>query len=109
MKVLTLAILSLIIVASMAAKCRIFSCGSITNEGETKNCMKPKDGEGEQPYKSQICPKDKYCEAYLWKNPGDATGPSICSDTKYPETFPPKVTLVDNAALDGDYCEEDKN
>ena len=90
-KVLTLAILSLIIVASMAAKCRIFSCGSITDEGEVKNCMKPKEGEGEQPYNSQIFSKDSYCQAYEFKKPEDVSGTSVCSDKKYDETFPRKV------------------
>lgn len=109
MKVITLAILSLLVISSVSAQgCQVFSCGNIKQEGETRTCIQ-QDGENPTFAATKCDNADHTCQAFTWNSPADATANSLCGVDSFIKTFPPTFELVAGAGLDGDWCEEDAN
>lgn len=106
MRVLPLAILSLIIVSAMAANtCKIFNCGNIQQTEGSVTCVKKQDNE-EPTFRTQKCEnKDHFCQAFNWNSPDQSTDTAECAAAAPPTTFPIPTPTVANAGFDGDFCD----
>ena len=105
---LLLLIFSLLISLNYAQenKWAIFSWGGIKQSKEDQFCTFTKYLSNEKTQIQKWKDKEQYCQAWRWDSPSDAKVNASCGITAPPSDWPPKFTLVNGSALDGDFWNE---